>query len=600
MKISSPATVIPLILLINAGFAFGQSFTISTFAGTGTAGYSGDGGAAILATIDNPYGAAFDADGNMYIADQINNRIRKITPAGLISTFAGTGAAGFSGDGGPALSAQLNRPSSVSFDSLGTLYISDQFNNRVRKITTNGVITTVAGSTQGFCGNGGPATSACLNGPLDVAVDSSGNVYIAEFGNNDVRKVDTNGIITSFAGNGSHTYSGDGGPAAAASLAYVESVAVSAAGDLFIADGANNRIRKVSNGIITTVAGTGQPGWSGDGGAALNAQLNYPSSVRFDSAGNLYIADYHSYRIRLLKTDGTIATIAGNGVAAYSGDGGPALNAALNSPNGMAVQGTSVYFADINNNRIRLLTPSTSITSGGIVPIYSSSNTIQPGSWVSIYGANLANTTATWNGDFPTSLAGTSVTINNKPAYLWFVSPGQVNLQAPDDTPAGTVNVTVTSPSGTATSTVTLALLSPSFSLLDGKHVAGIILRTDGSGAYGGGAYDILGPTGTSLGYKTVAAKAGDTIELFGVGFGPTNPTVPSGKPYSGAAPTTIPVSLSIAGNTVLPAFSGITSAGLYQINVVQLPAGLGPGDMPLVATVAGVQTQTGVVISLQ
>jgi uncharacterized protein (TIGR03437 family) len=149
-------------------------------------------------------------------------------------------------------------------------------------------------------------------------------------------------------------------------------------------------------------------------------------------------------------------------------------------------------------------------------------------------------------------------------------------------------------------STVTLAAFSPSFSLLDNKHVTGIILRTDGSGAYGSGTYDILGPTGTSLGFKTVAAKAGDTIELFGVGFGPTNPTVPAGKPFSGAATTTIPVQLSVGGTTVLPAFSGITSAGLYQIDLIQIPAGLGTGDVPLVATVAGVPTQTGVVISLQ
>jgi uncharacterized protein (TIGR03437 family) len=162
------------------------------------------------------------------------------------------------------------------------------------------------------------------------------------------------------------------------------------------------------------------------------------------------------------------------------------------------------------------------------------------------------------------------------------------------------VSVVVTTPNGTAASTVTLGEFGPSFSLLDGKHVAGIILRSDGSGAYGGGIYDIVGPTGTSLGYPTVAAKAGDTLELFGVGFGPTNPVVPAGQVYSGAAATTNSVQLLINNVTVLPAFSGITSAGLYQLNVVQLPAGLGTGDVPLLATVGGVQTQTGVVISLQ
>jgi uncharacterized protein (TIGR03437 family) len=190
--------------------------------------------------------------------------------------------------------------------------------------------------------------------------------------------------------------------------------------------------------------------------------------------------------------------------------------------------------------------------------------------------------------------------IDGKAAYLLLVDSTQINLQAPDDPATGTVSVVVTTPNGTATSTVTLGEFGPSLSVLDGKHVAGIILRSDGSGAYGGGTYDIVGPTGTSLGYPTVAAKAGDTLELFGVGFGPTNPTVLAGQVYSGAAATTNSVQLLINSVPVLPAFSGLTSAGLYQLNVVELPAGLGVGDVPLLATVGGVQTPTGVVISLQ
>jgi uncharacterized protein (TIGR03437 family) len=236
---------------------------------------------------------------------------------------------------------------------------------------------------------------------------------------------------------------------------------------------------------------------------------------------------------------------------------------------------------------------------GGIVPVYSASSTIQPGSWVSIFGNNLAPAAATWNGDFPVSLGGTSVTINGKPAYLWYVSPTQINLQAPDDTASGSVAVVVTTSSGTVTSSVTLGQFGPSFSVLDGKHVAGIILRSDGSGGYGGGTYDIVGPTGTSLGYKTVAAKAGDVLELFGVGFGPTSPAVPAGKVYSGAAPTIGSVSLSINNIQVTPGFSGLTSAGLYQINLT-LPAGLGSGDVPLQAIAGGSQTPSGVVLSVQ
>ena len=243
--------------------------------------------------------------------------------------------------------------------------------------------------------------------------------------------------------------------------------------------------------------------------------------------------------------------------------------------------------------------PAPTITTGGVVPVFSSSNTIQPGSWISIFGSNLAATTAVWKGDFPTSLGATSVTIDNRPAYLWYVSPGQINLQAPDDTAAGTVNVVVTTAGGTATSSVTLAPVAPSFLLLDAKHVTGIIARTDGSGAYGGGTYDIIGPTGSSLGYATVAARAGDVIELFAVGLGPTKPPVLAGQPFSGAAATTNPVKLIMNGVSVAPAFAGISEAGLYQINVT-VPAGLGTGDVSLSATVAGVQTQSGVVISLR
>jgi uncharacterized protein (TIGR03437 family) len=233
------------------------------------------------------------------------------------------------------------------------------------------------------------------------------------------------------------------------------------------------------------------------------------------------------------------------------------------------------------------------IGTGGVVPVDSTVNTIQPGEWASIYGTNLASGNASWNGDFPTTLGGTSVMVNNKPAYLWFVSPTQINFQAPDDTATGIVNVAVTTAAGTATSTATLAQASPAFLLLDAKHVAGFVVHTDYS-------IDILGPTGTSLGYQTVAAKAGDVVELFGVGFGPTNPAVPAGHSFSGAAPTTDSVQVQIGGTPVTPLlFSGISAAGLYQINLT-IPSGLGTGDKPLIATVGGVQTQSTVVISLQ
>jgi uncharacterized protein (TIGR03437 family) len=240
-----------------------------------------------------------------------------------------------------------------------------------------------------------------------------------------------------------------------------------------------------------------------------------------------------------------------------------------------------------------------SIAINGIVPNDSSATTIEAGEWVSIYGVNLAGAGATWTGNFPISLGGTNVTIDGRQAYLWYVSPAQINLQVPDDATTGPVTVVVTTANGTANSTVTLGQFAPSFNLLDTKHVAGIILRSDGSGAYGGGTYDVIGPTGSALGYATVAAKAGDIVELFGVGFGPTSPHVAAGAAFSGAAATTNAVSLRINNVSVNPFFAGLSAAGLYQINFT-VPAGLGAGDVALVGAVGGSSTQPGVVISLQ
>ena len=246
-----------------------------------------------------------------------------------------------------------------------------------------------------------------------------------------------------------------------------------------------------------------------------------------------------------------------------------------------------------------------SISPSGVVPIYGTLGIIQPGEWITIYGSNLASETAVWNGDFPTSLGGASVEINGKPGYLMYVSPGQINLQAPDDTARGTVSVVVTTAAGSATSTVTLSDFAPSFSLFEaatgGPYVAGIIVRPDGSGAYGVGraSYDILGPTGNSLGFPTVAARPGDSIELFGVGFGPTTPAVPAGKPFSGAASIDSSFNLYINRVSVKPTFVGLSSAGLFQINLT-VPASLGGGDVPIRMIIGGTQTQATAFFSLQ
>lgn len=232
-----------------------------------------------------------------------------------------------------------------------------------------------------------------------------------------------------------------------------------------------------------------------------------------------------------------------------------------------------------------------SISPSGVVPLSSDVNMIEAGELVSIHGSDLSRETVSWNGDFPTTLGGTSVQINGKPAFLMLVSPELINLQAPDDTALGTVSVVVTTAAGTATSTVTLSQFAPAFKLRDAKHVEGIIWRSNHSGAYGGGSYDILGPTGNSLGYPTVAARPDDSISLFGVGFGPTTPAVPAGQAFSGTAPVNSAVTLYINNVPVKPTFAGLTSAGLYQINLI-VPSNLGPGDLSIQAMVGGMRTQ--------
>jgi trimeric autotransporter adhesin len=338
---------------------------ITTVAGNGSPGFSGDGGLATSAQITRSWGLTSDSTGNIYIADTYSDRIRKVTPAGIITTVAGTGASGFSGDGGLAVSAQLNRPFGVALDSANNLYIADINNNRIRKVTPAGIITTVAGSgTAGFSGDGSLATSASLFNPHSVTVDSAGNLYIADQGNNCIRKVTPAGVITTAAGNGTAGFSGDGSQAASAQLDNPRKVAVDSAGNLYIADASNNRIRKVTPaGVITTAAGNGTAGFSGDGGLATSAQLNLPTGVAMDSAGNLYIADNLSNRIRKVTSVGVITTVAGNGNGGFSGDGGLATSAQLRAPTGVEMDSAgNLYIADALNNRVRKVTPAGIIT----------------------------------------------------------------------------------------------------------------------------------------------------------------------------------------------------------------------------------------------
>ena len=337
-----------------------STHNISTVAGTGTYGYNGDGVAATSVNLSHPFGVAVDSTGNIYIDDTYSYRIREVdTSTHIISTVAGSGGYGYSGDGAAATSASLSFSYGVAVDGSGNIYIVDSSNNRIREVdaTTHNITTLAGNGDLGFCGDGGPATRASLNSFYGVAVDDSGNFYIADTYNQRIRKVDALGTITTVAGNGSPGYSGDGGTATSASLNNPYGVAVDGSGNIFIADTYNQRIREVdaTTHDITTVAGNGTSGSSGDGGTATNASLSYPRSVAVDGSGNIYIADTSNQRIReVVHSTGNITTVAGDGTYGYSGDGGPATLAKLANPYGVAVDDAgNIYIADTNNNRIR-------------------------------------------------------------------------------------------------------------------------------------------------------------------------------------------------------------------------------------------------------
>ena len=392
--------------------------TITTFAGIGSGGYSGDGGPAVSAELRSPEGVAADGLGNIYIADYGNHRVRKVDAAGTISTFVGTDSRNI-GDGGPATHARLVRPEGVALDALGNVYIADENNHRVRKVDAAGTITTFAGTgEQGFLGDGWPASQAKLSYPKGVAVDRLGNVYIADTRNHRVRKVDAAGTITTFAGTGETGYLGDGEPATWARLYYPESLAVDGQGNVYIADTFNHRVRKVdaagtiytrtvegwyaggdepytsislnypggvavdgqgnvyiadtlnhrvrkvdAAGTITTFAGTGSRGSTGDGAPATRARLYYPRDVAVDGLGNVYIADTANDRVRKVDAAGIITTYAGTGERGYGGDGGPATRAYLSNPEDVAVDALGyVYIADTENDRVRRVDASGTIT----------------------------------------------------------------------------------------------------------------------------------------------------------------------------------------------------------------------------------------------
>jgi sugar lactone lactonase YvrE len=328
---------------------------ITTYAGNGMQGYGGDGQQAINASIGFPGGVSFSDDGSCFFTEY-NNTIRKISPTGIITTIAGNGTQGFSGDGNLATMAQLYGPSHIAVDNSGNVFFTDFYNNRIRKIDVgNGFITTVAGNgTGGFNGDSGLAIQATLYSPNGIAIDDANNLYFSDYGNHRIRKIDINGIITTIAGNGGLVDSGDGGFATNASLLAPQGIAISKQHKLYIADSKRIRIVDLNTGIINTIAGDGTFGYGGDGGPADSAKFLLASDVAIGTNGRLFITDQSNHRIRSVELNNIINTSVGNGIAGYNGDGGFADTSELNSPRGITLDSCgNLYVADNGNHRIR-------------------------------------------------------------------------------------------------------------------------------------------------------------------------------------------------------------------------------------------------------
>jgi uncharacterized protein (TIGR03437 family) len=407
-----------------------QAGVISTLAGGGSKPSADSGPTGIR--LNDPLGLAVDARGNVFIADSANNRVIEVSN-GTPTVVAGTGAAGYAGDNGPATNAALSNPRGVALDNAGNLYIADHDNDVVRMVSAGGIITTVAGNgVQAFGGDNGPAVNAELHHPNGVAVDSAGNLYIADTVNERVRKV-ANGVITTIAGTGVETYNGDNVPAVNANLGGPVSIAFDSAGNLYIVEDDNNRIRKVSSGIITTVAGTGTGGFSGDGGAATQASLCAPWGLTLDASGSIYFGDQCNYRVRKIS-NGTITTVAGDGGVGFNGDGGhPATNLELLVPSAVAADSNGdIYVADSGHNLIRVLTPATQGCTYSVSP-----TSVQAGYNGGVYTVNVqTGPSCAWDSlgslcgttGEPLTLGGYCGSLSAPLTYGGGVGPGSITL----------------------------------------------------------------------------------------------------------------------------------------------------------------------------
>ncbi|HTA68136.1 MAG TPA: IPT/TIG domain-containing protein [Bryobacteraceae bacterium] len=551
-----------------AASALSQQYTINTIAGSaGNAGFAGDSGSAVGSQLNYPTGIAVDKSGNLYIADGLNNRVRKIS-GGVISTVAGNGTAGYTGDKGPATSAELNNPTGVALDSSGNLYIADSANNVVRMVTSSGTITTFAGNnTLGYSGDMALATGAQLSNPVGVIADSAGNVYIADAGNNVIRQVFMGNIVTYAEG-----------------FTQPDAVAVDSAGNIFVADTQGRRIVKYSSsGVYTTIAGSGNGGFSGDNGPGPNATVYDPMGLAVDVSGNVYIADTFNSRIRKVTPSGIITTVAGNGTLYFSGDGGPATQAALHFPHGVAVDSSgNVYITDTVNSVVRELQGTLpTVSTSGVVNAASFAPRISPGALATVFGSNFALTNAGAQAPLPTSVESVSVSVNGQLAPVLYVTPNQVNFQVPWETALGPATVTV-AVNGGASNAVTVNVLGAAPGLFSMSSGQAIVQNSD---------YTLNSPSNP--------AKVGSTIIAYLSGSGAVSPAVVDGAiaPLGTVVYANATSSATIGSSTAQVAFAGLAPGfvGLVQVNIV-VPSGLQTGSYPLSVTIGSETSNSGTI----
>jgi uncharacterized protein (TIGR03437 family) len=548
----------------------------------------GDGGPATAAELYLPASVALDAAGDLYIADTGTNRIRQVSPSGAIATVAGTGAASPGGEATPAPTTPLLTPTSVAVDQFGNLLIVETGAHRVRQVAADGLIRTIVGTgTAGLGPDLLPPTQTQLRAPQGICLDRSGNLYVADTDNHRVLLVPAQGVVSTVAGNGAQGMAGDNGAAPLAELNQPTACALDSAGNLYIADTYNHRIRKVdTTGAITTVAGNGAPGESGDEGPAQAASLNTPRGLAVDDNGNIYISDTGNSCIRQVTSDGLIHLIGGAATAGFSGDGGPALSAWLNTPGGILLDGSGdLYFADTNNNRVRELIPAGVITPPAVLPptpltvvntASLSSGPVSPGELVTIFGSGIgpqSGVTALIDPAslLPTQLAGVQVLFDGVAAPLFYAQAGQIDAQVPYAVAGQTSTDIQVIYQDVAMSTAAVAV-EPS-----APGVFPTAVNQDGS-------------------YNSSAnpASAGSYLTIYATGEGLTNGAniagQAAGAPY---AQSQLPVSATLSGIPAQIAWAGSAPGlvGLLQVNLIvpgpYLPSGAAPLQLAVGAAVS-------------